>query len=167
MNLNDDEKVTKTGLNDQIVQLETATHWREFRRVFKSSDGHMPDISLALDFAKGDHPDMVQLENKLKMGTYNGPMWSLKSRPGFIHCPGALSTNAVHLLAKQCLDVYSQPPHATNQNAHRHRDTLPQLSWSSVGFHFDWTKRMYHDSDRSVFPEELNELSKLFARIGT
>jgi alkylated DNA repair protein alkB family protein 1 len=98
--------------------------------------------------------------------SYQGPRFGLESRPGFVHCPAALSPSMQVALAKLAKHQYCKPPHTTNQDAHKHRpeSKWPRLAWASVGYHFDWTHRVYRDEMQSPFPKELAALTALFAR---
>lgn len=39
-----------------------------------------------------------------------------------------------------------------------------KLAWASLGYHYDWTERAYHQDAWSLMPVELLNLGKLFAR---
>lgn len=39
-----------------------------------------------------------------------------------------------------------------------------KLSWATTGYHYDWTKRAYHEGAKSTMPESLNSIATLFAR---
>eukprot|EP00516_Mucochytrium_quahogii_P011921 CAMPEP_0203793568 /NCGR_PEP_ID=MMETSP0100_2-20121128/5939_1 /ASSEMBLY_ACC=CAM_ASM_000210 /TAXON_ID=96639 /ORGANISM=" , Strain NY0313808BC1" /LENGTH=345 /DNA_ID=CAMNT_0050697365 /DNA_START=491 /DNA_END=1527 /DNA_ORIENTATION=- len=158
------------GKNDQPVQLETTQAWKVLRNRFKSKNGDVPSLEGVIDFtAMFDsdlqaHEEIVELEN---LGSsFKGRLFGIKSRPGFVHAPGALSSDLQTQLAYLALENYCKPPHVTNVDAHMHRPKnklTPKLSWASVGFHFNWTQRTYCDDEKSPFPEELSEITAAFA----
>lgn len=43
--------------------------------------------------------------------------------------------------------------------------SLEKLSWSTTGYHYDWTARAYREEARSAMPETLRALSRTFARL--
>ena len=139
------------------------------------SDDCMPSLEGVVDFGafllnSQQHNDDIFIlpssstPSSISLPVYEGPLLGLKSRPGFIHAPGALSKELQLTVAALALRVYSNPPHLTNVDAHRHRSKLPKLAWASVGYHFDWTHRTYRDEMRSLFPPELAQLTSAFAR---
>jgi len=42
---------------------------------------------------------------------------------------------------------------------------LWKLRWSTLGYHYDWTSRKYHDGHKDKFPSELASLCEHFARV--
>lgn len=50
---------------------------------------------------------------------------------------------------------------------HHHRPkyrSFKKLSWATLGYHYDWTERTYHEGLQSDMPRMLGDLSTLFAR---
>eukprot|EP00042_Codosiga_hollandica_P053410 m.699096 g.699096 ORF g.699096 m.699096 type:complete len:328 (-) comp58688_c0_seq48:217-1200(-) len=43
------------------------------------------------------------------------------------------------------------------------RKLLHKLRWVTLGYHYDWTAKIYDPNHRTAFPEDLAELSSLFA----
>jgi alkylated DNA repair protein alkB family protein 1 len=42
--------------------------------------------------------------------------------------------------------------------------TFSKLSWSTMGYHYDWTARAYHQGRKSPVPPVLEQLASIFAR---
>eukprot|EP00164_Ancoracysta_twista_P006854 GFYU01009629.1.p1 GENE.GFYU01009629.1~~GFYU01009629.1.p1 ORF type:complete len:352 (+),score=89.98 GFYU01009629.1:109-1164(+) len=43
-------------------------------------------------------------------------------------------------------------------------DLMPKLRWASLGYHFQWTERLYEDDKRGAFPQDLQEMCRDFAK---
>ena len=125
---------------------------------------------------------------------YRGPLFTLDARPGFYIAPQALSSDLQTALAYASLTEYCLPPHKTNIDAvpikpheqenvphetfwylwkekyHQQHHLPPKyrsfkkLSWSVMGYHYDWTQRKYHPDAYSSVPASLQRIGSLFAR---
>merc|ERR1712232_1217064 len=42
-------------------------------------------------------------------------------------------------------------------------ETMKQIRWATVGYHFQWTKRVYQRDKQGEFPSDLSELCKSIA----
>ena len=42
--------------------------------------------------------------------------------------------------------------------------SFKKLSWATLGYHYDWTARSYHEDAKSPMPDLLSDVSSLFAR---
>ena len=42
--------------------------------------------------------------------------------------------------------------------------TFKKLSWATMGYHYDWTERSYHEGCKSPMPLLVRDLAKIFAR---
>mmetsp|Transcript_35227 Transcript_35227/g.49063 ORF Transcript_35227/g.49063 Transcript_35227/m.49063 type:complete len:214 (-) Transcript_35227:236-877(-) len=40
-----------------------------------------------------------------------------------------------------------------------------KLRWASLGYHYDWTQRLYHKNEKSDFPEKLASMADALARL--
>lgn len=119
---------------------------------------------------------------------YSGPLYSLVSYPGFLMAPNALSPKLQLLLAYSALSTYCEFPHRTNLECASHdgnstlweqwkesRSFIPstskqsnnrsiqKLSWSTIGYHYNWTQRSYNLNEQSPMPLELHQLASLLA----
>jgi alkylated DNA repair protein alkB homolog 1 len=118
---------------------------------------------------------------------YSGPLYGLVEYPGFLFAPNALSPNLQMLLAYAAVTTYCEFPHRTNFNEtiptgpHAPRSasssalwdqwirnnmtngSLLKLSWSTVGYHYNWTRRSYNPDQQSPMPQELRLLASWFA----
>lgn len=72
--------------------------------------GNGGDLKGVVDFSKADD-DRISI---ISSEDYRGHLLTLKSHPGFVYAPRALSQQAQYELAYQALTKYCEPPHATN-----------------------------------------------------
>jgi alkylated DNA repair dioxygenase AlkB len=42
--------------------------------------------------------------------------------------------------------------------------SFSSMRWSSLGYHYDWTRREYTAENKSPFPRELNQMASEFAK---
>jgi alkylated DNA repair dioxygenase AlkB len=57
-----------------------------------------------------------------------------------------------------------RPKHQKQRmNNKQHQRHFSKLSWATMGYHYDWTKRSYDHNIKSKIPYELNTLSQYFA----
>ncbi|GMH50788.1 hypothetical protein TrRE_jg4789 [Triparma retinervis] len=127
------------------------------------------------------------------MGDDRLPIFGLDGYDGFCYIPGGISISSRERLAWSCLNEYCEPPHDTNIDQFPMKDDeiegpsglsmwgkhlegseggkretyykcLAKLSWSTMGYNYDWTLRAYDEAKRSPFPSELAELSSQLAK---
>jgi alkylated DNA repair protein alkB homolog 1 len=118
---------------------------------------------------------------------YSGPLFGLVAYPGFLMAPNALSPSLQMLLAYASLTTYCEFPHRTNFSDaiarealdprshdnptlweqwsanHMVNGSLRKLSWSTVGYHYNWSQRSYRPNQHSPMPRELRRLASCFA----
>lgn len=59
-------------------------------------------------------------------------------------------------------DAAAAPPPPPNRHASYYR-SFRKLSWSTLGYHYDWTQRCYDPAMYSPTPKELQRLAEVFA----
>jgi len=62
---------------------------------------------------------------------------------------------------ENCFDDESHLSDA-NRSKKKYR-SFRKLSWATMGYHYDWTQRCYHEGAKSPMPTILQQLSQLFA----
>jgi alkylated DNA repair protein alkB family protein 1 len=50
------------------------------------------------------------------------------------------------------------------KSTRRKNRSFRKLSWATLGYHYDWTSRAYHEGAKSTIPEKLEEVAELFAK---
>jgi len=56
--------------------------------------------------------------------------------------------------------------HKTNsRNTKARPKTLQRLSWSTMGYHYDWTERSYRDDCHSTVPSPIQTMSRYYAQL--
>jgi alkylated DNA repair protein alkB family protein 1 len=74
----------------------------------------------------------------------NESMWNLwKEENGFVH------------------DKTNLDPKKSTKRKYR---SFRKLSWATMGYHYDWTSRAYHEDAKSTMPENLEKIAELFAK---
>jgi alkylated DNA repair protein alkB family protein 1 len=154
-----------------------------------------------LDFSNSDGDGRIipiQVNNTKEDDAYQGPMYGIKSVPGFIFAPQALSPKLQSKIAYMSVTEFCERPHTTNidkvpitPNEDQNLDqsmwdlyvtdfgresrqsttqkrkpykTFKKLAWATMGWHYDWTARAYHDDAQSPMPTILADLAQPFAK---
>lgn len=102
------------------------------------------------------------------------PSATLSDRSGFVFFPGFLTAMEQQRWVRRILRRYISTPHRTNRgetsdlwNSYVRSESpelrLQDISWSTLGWHYNWTERAYHEGDASPFPPELDDLSRRVA----
>lgn len=96
---------------------------------------------------------------------------------GFFVMPQGLSEDTQLHIAERALTEYVEPPHRTNLTGCHEQKTLKdlwktgspliskKLRWSAMGYHYDWTNRVYNIDQPmpdSPMPQELTQLCEHF-----
>eukprot|EP00941_MAST-03F_sp_MAST-3F-sp1_P003211 g3211.t1 len=159
--------------------------FRQLEKHYRDTD----DFKNVLDFANLEK-NTVENRDKLiciSKNTKGCEIFTLKNRPGFYFIRNFFTLEQQISWIKRSIEEYSSPPHRTN--LHAKYDTVPdwisnvwkfssckneyeqqakeallKLSWSTLGYHYDWTKREYPSELMTKdFPEELSSLTKKIA----
>lgn len=104
--------------------------------------------------------------NKVLMKQLSPGCFSFGGVPGLLFFPSALSIEEQQTWVQRSLDDFAcSPPFPNNiTNLNPDRSTgayCPQanaLRWATLGFSYDWSKKLYSPDRYSPFPEELREM---------
>ncbi|XP_071798633.1 nucleic acid dioxygenase ALKBH1-like [Asterias amurensis] len=112
--------------------------------------------------------------------------FSLRNAPGFVYIENPFRPGYQRYWIKRCLQDYPNKPNVCNLDSHTNpgnRDALwdqsttnssstnskkcliDQLRWVTLGYHYDWTSKLYHHDNHTVFPEDLSALSSIIADV--
>ncbi|XP_019851810.1 PREDICTED: DNA demethylase ALKBH1-like isoform X2 [Amphimedon queenslandica] len=105
-------------------------------------------------------------------------VYSLKTIPGLIFITNPFLCGGQHYWIQKCLLQYPLLPNVTNLDSHIsrtgsgqiwpmgdspvsvHKDSLLyKLRWVTLGYHYNWTSKLYHKEHHSPFPSDLSLLS--------
>ncbi|XP_072173434.1 nucleic acid dioxygenase ALKBH1-like [Diadema setosum] len=107
--------------------------------------------------------------------------------PGFQYIRNPFLPKWQRYWVKRCIADYPCKPNVTNMDAHAHessltnpweaskqnfcmgaergRTVIDQLRWVTLGYHYDWNDKVYHEDSHSPFPEDLHLISSFIARV--
>ncbi|CAF0775387.1 unnamed protein product [Brachionus calyciflorus] len=105
--------------------------------------------------------------------------YELKSNPGLLVIPNPFENGYQRFLIKKCLYEYHDPPNKTNLDLHMKRDgnlwtnalkcqnfgEFNKLRWTTIGYHYDWTNKVYNELDYTDPPVDVAELSRVIAAL--
>ena len=127
---------------------------------------------------KGDHPQRIDDLGELVDFAANpkDPRIENLASCGLTVVVNALSEELQDELAWRALSIFCELPHRTNLmnlNQHPEKDTMlevlkkspkefDKMSWSTMGYHYDWTNRVYPQVQGSDVPDLLIRLGRYF-----
>ena len=145
-------------MEDSVINNEYKTMEKQFKR--KSLQEIKDIYSEIIIDTKEPYSTLLSCvgEWKRKDGKIQ-PIWNVnQGQDGFYIIPLALSEKEQVEIGKEAITTWSTVPHVTNISNHstlnqtNQATKLPKLSWSTLGRHYDWTKRMYHDKESILYP---------------
>lgn len=107
-------------------------------------------------------------------------MYALRSLEGFFFIKNPFTVKGQQYWIRKCLEVYPRKPSVTNLDLH-HKNIddiwsdsrshsvpdkcklINKLTWSTLGYHYDWDNKVYNPERHSPFPNSLAELVKHIA----
>lgn len=128
---------------------------------------------LARDFVKGiGHT--TNCASCERLGLVPHQQWHiyfLRNHPGFFYIRNPFTIKGQQLWIRKCLEQYPQKPSVTNLDLHykglndiwslpkngQHK-MIDKLSWTTLGYNYNWDTKMYDSSKQSIFPECLADL---------
>lgn len=141
---------------------------------------------VSLEEIKHEWIDFAQPDERIKQNVQmSEPLFEIPGVPGFLYLPQVLHPDLQLLLAQQALTTYCEPPHATNMDpqlqpedyrtplfqkwkrnrkANGEKRNLSKLSWATLGYQYDWSRRSYHAGARSEMPNLLSTIAAYFGQ---
>eukprot|EP01125_Pyxidicula_operculata_P018766 TRINITY_DN6704_c0_g1_i1.p1 TRINITY_DN6704_c0_g1~~TRINITY_DN6704_c0_g1_i1.p1 ORF type:complete len:309 (-),score=37.47 TRINITY_DN6704_c0_g1_i1:11-937(-) len=99
-------------------------------------------------------------------------IYSVSRVPGLYFIPNPFTAEQQRFWIHKCLKCYTigNPTNLSNLNKTPYWDSWQQehvdsLRWASLGYHYQWTPRVYDENIRGSFPKELSELVSEFAQV--
>uniref|UniRef100_A0A8D8FVB2 DNA oxidative demethylase ALKBH1 n=1 Tax=Culex pipiens TaxID=7175 RepID=A0A8D8FVB2_CULPI len=119
-------------------------------------------------------------------------IFELKNRPGLIIIKNPFTKHSQRYWMRRCICDYPKHPNHTNlpdaivdryalrstreqfdwwataatiEDPADRRKLLKALRWTTLGYHYDWTNKIYDESARNAFPEDLATLCRHFATV--
>mmetsp|Transcript_12554 Transcript_12554/g.25571 ORF Transcript_12554/g.25571 Transcript_12554/m.25571 type:complete len:337 (+) Transcript_12554:1-1011(+) len=157
-------------------------------KIYKGKDKRRrkTDFSECLDLSrdyKGPKATRVDTKGSSSSQEYGGEIWKILPVPGLYVIRGALDMKQQVYWAMTSVSEFSRCEHTNLTNLHgaqpdhwkkavEEHDVgkgtgFHGLRWASLGYHYDWTKRLYYKNEKSDFPDELAKLaSTLAAKVG-
>lgn len=137
------------------------------------------------------YENLATLPNEHHPGVSSPATWtvySIPSNPGLIFVRNPFTATGQRYWIARCLRDYPKAPHANNlkniksispaavDNWWHSLKTCPpsegklraklkaSMRWATLGYHHDWDSKVYSESMKHKFPDDLNRLSQYFAR---
>jgi len=92
-------------------------------------------------------------------------IYELEKVPGLYFIPNPFTPEQQKFWIKKCIKEYTvgNPTNISNLNKTEpwtewQNEKMSELRWTALGYHYQWTQRIYTEHNRGPFPVELSEL---------
>jgi len=155
-------------------------------RLYKGKDKKRgkTDFSNVIDLAGEYSGDRAKLVNTDPASSHEDSdcckIWKIPEVEGLFVLTNALDKKEQVFWAKKAVSEFSKCAHTNLTNLYGPQpdhwaDSVKcknigkdsgfyKLRWASLGFHYDWTKRLYHKNEKSDFPDELAQKANSLAK---
>ncbi|CAH0625439.1 unnamed protein product [Chrysodeixis includens] len=117
------------------------------------------------------------------LGLRNPKEWqivTINRNPGLLFIRNPFTALGQRYWIRRCLQEYSKKPNRLNIDIDGYlqdwwtecfklkkcdRPLQKKLRWATLGYHHDWDTKIYTEENKSPFPEDLAELSDVFAEL--
>ncbi|XP_022087595.1 LOW QUALITY PROTEIN: nucleic acid dioxygenase ALKBH1-like [Acanthaster planci] len=154
-----------------------------------------PDLSEVIDFQNSQwvsrfHPkvtcqDCATMSSR-NLGLKPVGQWRcfmLEGAPGFVYIENPFHPGYQRYWIKRCLQDYPNKPSVCNLDNHhpnrgdtslwdgdgsiqsKKKTLMDHLRWVTLGYHYDWTAKVYHWNQHTPFPCDLADLSAFVAAV--
>ncbi|XP_021190666.3 nucleic acid dioxygenase ALKBH1 [Helicoverpa armigera] len=106
-------------------------------------------------------------------------VFTLKKHPGLLFIRNPFTALGQRYWIRKCLEEYPKKPNKLNidieitledwwrecfRNGECEKQLQKKLRWTTLGYHHNWDTKVYTESNKSKFPEDLAELSDVLAK---
>ncbi|GAB0092209.1 AlkB [Sergentomyia squamirostris] len=155
----------------------------------------IPDLSSVVDTRDPEFNELLQSFNKQErklpacFGLRSPETWKIsefKNHPGLIIIENPFTSQGERYWVTRCLRDFPKHPNRTNLNTHKlpedarkdfwsflgnvqcgkeHKKLRSCLRWSTLGYHHDWDTKVYSETEKHPFPEDLSALTIFLGEI--
>ncbi|XP_071440715.1 nucleic acid dioxygenase ALKBH1 [Hetaerina americana] len=148
-----------------------------------------PSLKELIDFSSKDSTEnyatscLGQINNSVGLTpSSEWKIFQLEDKPGFIFISNPFTSIGQRYWICRCVKHYTRKPNRLNLDVHgdikdgdwwtqcqndyeQGSKLMEKLRWATLGYHHNWDTKVYKESDRDPFPEDLAALSKQVASI--
>jgi len=94
-------------------------------------------------------------------------VYTLSNVPGLFFIPCPFSAEQQKYWIKTCLSIYTigHPSNLEQKEPFPQITDFEALRWVSLGYHYQWTERIYTEEKKGAFPSDLENLVKDLAKV--
>ena len=141
--------------------------FKHFRRL-SDKDCFAQAYSIATHPTYFQHcPITIAIDFDPSLGLQPISTWSLYScqfSNGLYFLSNPFTSIGQHQWIDRCLNIYARQTktsvgdNSTNQN-------LAHIRWATLGYHYDWTNKVYKQDDHTKMPDELSQLCQIIMQV--
>jgi alkylated DNA repair protein alkB family protein 1 len=113
------------------------------------------------------HPLTMTIEIDSSLGLQPISTWALyscKFSEGLYLLSNPFTSEGQRQWIDRCLNIYARQS-KTSVGDNQDNQNLPRLRWATLGYHYDWTNKIYQQDDYTKMPDELVELCRRIMQV--
>ena len=112
-------------------------------------------------------PLTISIDSDLSLGLKPISAWSLyscKFSDGLYFLPNPFTSNGQRQWIDRCVNIYAQQ-NKTSVGDNSNNENLARIRWATLGYHYDWTNKVYKQDDHTKMPNELAQLCQTIMQV--
>ncbi len=93
-------------------------------------------------------------------------LYSCKFCPGLYFLPNPFTPQGQRQWIDRCVNIYARQD-KTSVGDNSNNQSLTRIRWATLGYHYDWTNKIYKQDDHTKMPDELAQLCQIIMQIIT
>jgi alkylated DNA repair protein alkB family protein 1 len=91
-------------------------------------------------------------------------LYSCKFCDGLYFLSNPFTSNGQRLWIDQCVNIYARQS-KTSVGDNSDNQNLDRIRWATLGYHYDWTNKIYKQDDHTKMPDELVKLCQTIMEV--
>jgi alkylated DNA repair protein alkB family protein 1 len=93
-------------------------------------------------------------------------LYSCKFCDGLYFLPNPFTSDGQYQWIDRCLNIYARQD-KTSVGDNSDNQNLARIRWATLGYHYDWTNKIYRKDDYTKMPDELAQLCQIIMHVIT
>ncbi|CAF0936327.1 unnamed protein product [Adineta steineri] len=94
----------------------------------------------------------------------NWSLYSCKFCDGLYFLSNPFTSTGQRQWIDRCINIYARQT-KTSVGDNSNNENLSRIRWATLGYHYDWTNKVYKQDDHTKVPDELAQLCKIIMRV--
>jgi alkylated DNA repair protein alkB family protein 1 len=109
----------------------------------------------------------IDLDLDPSLGLQSISTWSLyscKFCDGLYFLSNPFTSIGQRQWINRCLNIYARQT-KTSVGDNSNNENLARIRWATLGYHYDWTNKIYKQDDHTKMPDELTQLCQIIMQV--